>query len=190
MKAQINYFKWICQIAVFLLLIALDQWTKQIAKHSLLNKPYIIRKHVFSLVYTENRGAAWGILENSMVFFILITVVVLLLFLVFFVRIEKILHTQKKHIVLTAKKFQILQNTILLLASGAVGNLIDRILRGYVIDFIYLEWIDFPVFNLADCYVTISAGILLIFFLFIINTEEYEMLFPSEKKKEQVSKNE
>ena len=58
--------------------------------------------------------------------------------------------------------------------SGAAGNLIDRILQGYVVDFFYFRLINFPVFNVADCYVTISAAALIILFLFYYKDSDLE----------------
>ncbi len=61
------------------------------------------------------------------------------------------------------------------LTAGAVGNLIDRIFRGYVIDFIYISLIHFPIFNVADICVSLSAGLLLILMLFVYRDDELEI---------------
>jgi signal peptidase II len=60
----------------------------------------------------------------------------------------------------------------MLIFAGAIGNMIDRAFRGYVIDFIYVECINFPVFNVADCYITIATAVLFILFLFVYKQED------------------
>ena len=64
-----------------------------------------------------------------------------------------------------------------LLLAGAAGNFIDRITRNYVVDFFYFEWINFPIFNVADIYVTCSIVLLLIFFLFVYKEDDFELLW-------------
>lgn len=79
---------------------------------------------------------------------------------------------------------------LLLIASGAIGNMIDRIRLNYVIDFFYFELIDFPIFNVADIYVTLSAGLLIVLILFYYKEDDLEMLFKlfsRKKNKEQES---
>ena len=65
--------------------------------------------------------------------------------------------------------------------AGAIGNLIDRIVNGYVVDFLYFKLIDFPVFNVADCYVTIACALLIIFCVFVINDKEFNAIFSLKK---------
>lgn len=76
---------------------------------------------------------------------------------------------------------------IVLLVSGAIGNFIDRCLNNYVIDFFYFKLIDFPVFNVADIYVTVAAIFLILLFCFYYKEEDIDMLLsklPFVKKKE------
>ena len=61
--------------------------------------------------------------------------------------------------------------------SGAIGNLIDRTVQGYVVDFIYFMPIDFPVFNVADIFVTCGMGVLMLLILFYYGEDEWEFLF-------------
>ena len=63
--------------------------------------------------------------------------------------------------------------------AGAFGNLIDRVFRGYVVDFFYFKWIDFPVFNVADIYVTVTMILLLILILFFYKEEDLDFLAES-----------
>lgn len=134
-----------------LLFIFLDQITKYFAKQNLIDSPVKIFNW-FKLEYVENRGAAFGILAGKQTLFILITVFVLML-LGFYIY---------KHYQFMPK-LEIWASIFLI--SGALGNLIDRILNGYVIDFISVRIFniyDFPVFNFADIYVTFSVIIYLI----------------------------
>ena len=72
--------------------------------------------------------------------------------------------------------------TCTLLVSGAVGNFIDRVRFGYVRDFIYFKLINFPVFNVADCYVTVAVILFIILILFIYKEEEFDFIRLSKKK--------
>ena len=76
-----------------------------------------------------------------------------------------------------------LRAVALFIASGAVGNMIDRVALGYVVDFFYFELIDFPIFNVADIYVTCATIILAILILFYYKDEELDCLFPKKKEK-------
>ena len=82
------------------------------------------------------------------------------------------------------KKYLYLDYIIVLVVAGAIGNHIDRVLNNYVVDFIYFSLINFPVFNIADCYVTVSMILLLILILFYYKDEDLE-----EIKKSILSKN-
>ena len=73
---------------------------------------------------------------------------------------------------------------MILLLSGAVGNLIDRAVRGFVVDFFYFSLIDFPIFNVADCYVVCSAGLLILLIGFFYKEDELSFL-SSKKENEQ-----
>ena len=70
-----------------------------------------------------------------------------------------------------------------LLCAGAVGNMIDRIFRGYVVDFFYFKLIDFPVFNVADIYVTTAAVILIVLIVFLYKEEDFDRIFPKKDKR-------
>ena len=69
-----------------------------------------------------------------------------------------------------------------MLASGAVGNMVDRVSNGYVVDFLYFSLIDFPIFNVADIYVTTAAAAFLVLMLWFYKEEELEIFSPSRKK--------
>ena len=103
---------------------------------------------IFHLTYVENPGAAWGMLaEHRWVFMVISSVAIIGIILY--------LYTGWVENKLTA-------SGLLLITSGGIGNMIDRIALGYVVDFLSAEFIDFPVFNVADSFVTIGAGLLIL----------------------------
>ena len=73
--------------------------------------------------------------------------------------------------------------TLVVLLAGALGNFYDRLIQGYVIDFIYFSLIDFPVFNVADIYVTLSVIVLIVMVLFVYKGDELEESSKDEVKK-------
>lgn len=152
-------------IIYMVLLIAFDQITKILAKLKLEGNAGIsIIKNVLKLEYVENRGAAFGIMQNKVWIFIIITIIVVIILILIYLKIPQ------------NKKYLPLKIILVFLTSGAIGNLIDRVLRKYVVDFIYFELIDFPVFNVADCYVTISAISLAIVIMFIYKEDDLKFL--------------
>ena len=112
-------------------------------------------KGIVSILYVRNTGAAWGMFEGRMVFFYLITTVAVgtLLYLMFK---EK----GKSKLLLTAYS---------LILAGAVGNFIDRIRLGYVVDMFKFEFSDFPIFNVADICLTI--GVIFLFYYVIFKEQ-------------------
>ena len=72
--------------------------------------------------------------------------------------------------------FFALEFLLVLIASGAVGNLIDRVSLGYVVDFFYFKLLDFPIFNVADIYVTVGTALLVIFILFYYKEEDFNFI--------------
>lgn len=148
-----------------ILLVALDQWTKHLAVLYLKEKnPIIIIKGVFELSYLENRGAAFGLFQNHRYIFLCTTIVIMAGVLYVYWKIPK-----NKH-------FLPLQFIGIGVFSGAIGNMIDRLLHGYVVDFFYFSLIDFPVFNVADVYVTVSVAFLVVFLIFFYKEEEFSFL--------------
>ncbi len=146
-------------VALIALLVGLDQLTKWLVVNTIGNGiPVPLIEGVFELQYSENRGAAFGIGHNQgpwvrWLFIILTTLIMgFILFLLLSGRF---------------KSYKLVTISGILIVAGGVGNLIDRFFRGYVVDFLYFKWIDFPIFNVADCCVVIGAILLLIFFFFI-----------------------
>ncbi len=146
-----------------IVLIVLDQFTKWLAVvHLKDQEPFVIWKGVFKLEYLENRGAAFGIMQDRQILFAVGAVVIVCLIGFIYGRMP---HTSR---------YYLLRICAVMICAGAIGNLIDRILQGYVVDFFYFRLINFPVFNVADCYVTISAAALIILFLFYYKDSDLE----------------
>ena len=150
--------------------IALDQWTKALAYNILrVNGPVVLIDGVFELLYSENRGAAFGILQGRQTFFFLVAFAVVAVVLLFLAKLP------------AEKRYLPLFVCMVLLASGAVGNLIDRVSRGFVVDFFYFSLIDFPIFNVADCYVVTAAGLLILLTGFVYREDELSFLIKKER---------
>lgn len=144
----------IMHIIMFVLLVFTDQLSKQAASRFLRGSDISLVPGVLELHYLENKGAAWGILQDKTWLLLTVTALVLIVIVYVFYRLPH------------KKQFHFLRFCLVLLAAGALGNFIDRIIKHYVVDFIYFSLIDFPVFNFADCYVCISAVLILYCILF------------------------
>lgn len=154
------------------LLVFFDQWTKALAvKHLMGNEGIPIIEGVFRLKYLENRGAAFGMLQNQQLFFAVMTVIVLSLCGYLYFKIP------------ATKRFMPLEYNTILLITGAIGNFIDRIKNNYVVDFLYFELIDFPIFNIADCYVVVATILFALLILFYYKDEELSFLTFEKKEK-------
>ena len=152
------------------ILIWFDQWTKKLAYNGLrVNGPIVIWDGVFELLYSENRGAAFGIMQGQRWFFVIISMIVVLAIVVLLYKIPQ------------NKRFLPLYYCLILLVSGAVGNMIDRYFNGFVVDFLYFKLINFPIFNVADCYVVISAFVLVFLTAFFYEDEELDFFTKKEK---------
>ena len=156
---------------VLLLLVFLDQISKYLAVKYLKDKPAVpIIKDVFELNYLENRGAAFGVLQNQKICFLILGVIIL--FAVVFVLFR----------VPDDKKYNILHVLLILIASGGIGNMIDRIRFGYVVDFFSFVLINFPIFNVADICVTVSMFGLSVLILFVYKDEDLNFLIWNRKE--------
>lgn len=158
--------------AGFVCLTLLDQWTKGLAVRFLMgNSPYVIWEGVFELFYSENRGAAFGMLQGRQTLFLLIALCVFAVIAYAMVKLP------------VSRRFVPLKLCMMAIAAGAAGNLIDRVSHGYVVDFLYFKLIDFPIFNVADCYVTVATAVMMALFLWYYHDEEFELLFSGRKEK-------
>ena len=156
-------------VILTLLLILVDQGTKLLALSQLKGNPDIILiPGVLQLKYLENRGMAFGMLQGKIPLLIALCLLFFCVFLYIYIKIPK------------TRYYLPLICTALVLAAGAVGNLIDRVFRGYVIDFIHFSLIDFPVFNMADIYV-VCSGIFLVFCVCFKYKDESDFCFLNRK---------
>lgn len=176
------------------LLNLIDQITKMFAFNGLKNTPGItIINGVFELKYLENQSAAFSLdpisliykifhityfdthpqvfLNCKMAFFIILTVAVLAIIALLYQRIP------------WNRRFLPLNVILIGFFAGAIGNLIDRMVHNYVIDFFYFSLINFPIFNVADIYVTLSAIALIIVVFFYYKEEDYSVIFSSSKNR-------
>ena len=145
--------------------IGFDQLTKRLAVLYLKEKPaFSIWDGVFELRYSENRGAAFGVLQGQQSFFFVVAFAVIAFTIWALWRMP------------SGKRYLPFAGSLFLLVSGAVGNLIDRVANGYVVDFLYFRLIDFPIFNVADCYVVVATFLLIVLFFFYYSDEELAFL--------------
>ena len=155
-------------LTAVVLLTLLDQITKILAADRLADGPFVIIPGVFELRYLENRGAAFGMLQNQRVFFLVLTVVFLAVITYIYMKIP------------ADRKYLPLRILSIVVTAGAIGNFIDRLMLVYVRDFLYFSLIDFPIFNVADIYVTVSA--FAFFVLILAYYKDSDLEFLSEKK--------
>lgn len=147
-------------LVVTAILVAIDQITKYIALSSL--KPIgsmTFIKGFMDFTFVENRGAAFGILEGQRWFFVVATIVISVAIIYAFVKMPK------------KKEYKYMKLALVLILAGAFGNVIDRLFRGYVVDFFEFTFIDWPVFNVADIYVVVGTIIFAFLILFVIKDE-------------------
>lgn len=148
-----------------LLLIAADQYTKYMAVLRLKGQSAIpVIPDVLELCYLENRGAAFGMLQDQKLFFVFVAalIAVVIAWILF------IMPTERKYI---------LPHFLLsMIAAGAIGNMIDRLRLDYVVDFISFVLIHFPIFNVADIYVTVATFLLAVLLLFRYKEEDLRFL--------------
>lgn len=156
---------------LFVILVITDQLTKHLAVVRLKNQAaYNLINGILEFNYLENRGAAFGVLQNQKYFFVFVALI--FIGVIVFVLIK----------VPTQKKYYSLNILLVMIAAGAVGNMIDRVRYDYVVDFIYLVCIHFPIFNVADIYVTTATVILVFQILFVYKTNDFNFLSFNPKK--------
>ena len=152
-------------------LVFADQFTKYIAVLKLKNQPaFSIIDGVLEFNYLENRGAAFGMLQNQKIFFVFVALIFLGVIAYVLIKVPY------------EKKYRRLNVLLILIAGGAIGNLIDRLRLDYVVDFIYIVLINFPIFNVADIYVTLSTVLLVIQVLFVYKDNDFSFLSFNQKK--------
>ena len=155
----------VLDVLLIALLVFFDQFTKYLAVVHLQDKPPIkLINGVLELNFLKNNGAAFGMLQNQKGFFVLVAVLILVVIAYVLFRLPD------------EKKYTPIQILLVVIASGAAGNLIDRLSHVYVVDFIYFVIIHFPIFNVADIYVTVGVAILVLLILFYYKENDFSFL--------------
>lgn len=138
---------------IFAVLLFLDRITKIWANGWLAqNGPVDFIKGFLGFTYVENKGVAFGMFSDKLYVILPITIVVAVVLTVVFIK--------------NKGKNRVFDTALMLLITGAAGNIADKIARGFVVDFLEFKFMDFPVFNLADIYVCTGAALLIIYVLF------------------------
>lgn len=168
MKSKFHPYQWKygALLVVSIIVIALDQWTKMLVHHKFVwGQSIPVIKGVFSLTYVRNQGAAFGLLHKAPTefrepFFILVPVIAL--FVIVFIMAS------------LPRKDKVSALALSLIFGGAIGNLIDRLRFGWVIDFLDFYWKDYhwPAFNIADSAIVVGVSVMFILSLFQKKPEE------------------
>ena len=160
----------IMPIIAVVVLILLDQGTKLWALASL--KPIhnmTLVEGFMDLTFVENRGVAFGMFSGQRWFILLLTGIIAAGLIWFYVTMPK------------KKEYFPLRVSLVLVLSGAIGNIIDRLFRGYVVDFFEFTFFEWPVFNVADIYVVVGVTLLALMILFVVKDEDLDF----KKKKDE-----
>ena len=149
-------------ILIILSLIGIDQFSKYLALKYLKGISSIpIINDVFHLTYVENRGAAFGLFQNNQIIFVIVAMIAC---------IVGLYYLYKKDLNLLAK------SSIILLISGAIGNMIDRVRLGFVVDYFDFRIVWEYVFNVADICVTVSMFTLMILVIFKYKDDDFKFI--------------
>ncbi|KXL52452.1 lipoprotein signal peptidase [Anaerotignum neopropionicum] len=158
---------WFIPAIAMVILIGLDQAAKYFALINL--KPIgstVLAEGILNLTFVENRGVAFGMFSGQRWFILLLTGVITIVLVYYYGKLPK------------TREYKFVRMAMVLILAGAIGNMIDRVFRGYVVDFFEFGFIRFPVFNVADIFVVVGVFILAFLILFVIKE-------PEEKKKDE-----
>lgn len=140
------------------LLVALDQWVKWWIVNDLsLGETKNLIPGVLSLNHIRNTGAAWSLLEGKMWLFAVITVIAVVVVITLMIKNQK-------------QGSRWLMVGLSLILAGAIGNFIDRVRLGYVVDMFQTDFMNFPIFNVAD--ITLVCGVICILIYIILDEKE------------------
>lgn len=155
----------ILDFVLAVLLLVFDQYTKFLAITKLKDHPaFVCWDGVLELRYLENRGSAFGMLQNQKIFILFVGFVFLAMILFFLLKLPE------------KKKFCVVHILLSFIIAGGIGNMIDRFRFDYVVDFIYFVLIDFPIFNVADICIVCGTICLFLLFLFVYKEKDLEFL--------------
>jgi len=142
-----------------LIIAILDQAAKFFAAGLLQSvKTFPLWENVFHLTYLENSGAGWGVFSEHTWLLTVLTFIVIVAVVAY--------------VVVKKPKPQMLNLALTFIIGGAIGNFIDRVRLGYVIDFFDFTLINFPVFNVADCFITVGAVLFAVYVIFYSDKKE------------------
>lgn len=137
---------------IAVIIVGLDQLTKYLTVQNIpLHETIEWIPNLVSFTYHRNTGAAWSILEGQMLFFYIITVIIVGIIIYY-------LHTY-------GKQDKLFGLSLSLILGGAIGNFIDRLFLQYVVDMVRLEFINFPIFNIADMALSIGVSLMIIYLI-------------------------
>lgn len=161
----------ICAITILCVVLA-DQLSKWLVLEN-LDETVTVIPHILSFEYATNTGMAWGMLKDHRWVFMTLSVVAIALFAFLYYKIKN------PHPLLTL--------SIGFVLGGGVGNMIDRIFRpqGGVIDFFRTDFMDFPIFNVADIFITVGGALLVIYVLFYDKKQENPVVFEKKEKNDE-----
>lgn len=150
---------------IMALLLILDQFTKYLAIQNLRGKSaYVLIDGVLELQYLENRGSAFGMLQNQKFFILFVGIIFLAVILFFLFKLPETRRFTGVHVLLS------------IVIAGGIGNMIDRVRFDYVVDFISFVLINYPIFNVADIYIVVAALSLFVIFMFVFQEKDLEFL--------------
>jgi signal peptidase II len=148
-------------IPIILAIVVLDQITKYLARTNIgTGKLIPVIEGFFYWACHENKGASWGILQGGRYFFIFTTIVACIIMGWFLLKSDN----------------RLLRTSLTFIMGGAIGNLIDRVIKGSVTDFMdfYIWSYNFPTFNVADIFITMGTILLAYYMLFVYKVKEGE----------------
>lgn len=152
---------WIFPLVMSTILIFFDQYTKFIAVSSLKPLGSIVFIDGFmDFTFVENRGIAFGMLSGKRWIILATTIIISVVIIWNYFNLPEV------------KEYKSIKYAMILVFSGAIGNIIDRLFRGYVVDFFEFTFFNYPVFNVADCFVVIGAIVLSFMVLFVIKDDD------------------
>ena len=174
-KSHNKKMRTIISVILAIVLIAFDQFTKWLAVTKLKgNEAFVMIEGVFELDYLENRGVAFGMFQNQRWPILIFGALFMLAIIYVICRLP------------VGRKYDVLQVLLVCIVAGGIGNMIDRFFLGYVVDFFSFVLINYPIFNVADCYVVCATIGLFVMFLFVMKEDDMDFISfrSSEKERE------
>ena len=152
-------------LILVLTLLAVDQFTKYLAIMHLKDQPaFVLIDGILELQYLENRGSAFGILQNQKIFILSVGVVFMAVLFFFLLKLPE------------DKKYRVVHIALSAIIAGGLGNMVDRFRFDYVVDFISFVLINYPIFNVADCYIVVFTILLFLLFMFVYKESDLDFL--------------